>query len=252
MLFVPALRTGVQAHVLDNAENRNVDLLEHLEALARVHQRDVLRRGDDHRTGDRHALRQRQLNVASAGRQVDDEVIDFFPLRFVEQLFERLRDHRAAPDHRCFDVDHETDRQRLHAVAFHRLDALAVLRLRLAVDAEHRRLRRPVDVRVQHANVGAFRGERKGEIGGGGGLAHAALARGDGDDVLHAREELLRLARRAPADHRAPRDVDRLGAQRADDPVGGADDGHRRLRRRDAVEHQRDRARGVGFKGQSR
>ena len=75
----------MQAHVLDDAEDRDADLLEHLEPFARIDQRDVLRRGDDDRAGDRHALRERELDVAGARRQVDDEVIDVAPVGLVQQ-----------------------------------------------------------------------------------------------------------------------------------------------------------------------
>ena len=46
-----AMRAEEIAHVLDDAEHRHVDLAEHVEALARVEQRDVLRRRDDDRAG---------------------------------------------------------------------------------------------------------------------------------------------------------------------------------------------------------
>ena len=112
----------MRAHVLDDAEDRDADLLEHLQALARIHQRDVLRRGDDHRAGDRHVLRQRQLDVAGARRQVHHQIIELVPVRLVQQLVQRLGHHRAAPHHRrVLDVDHEADRHRLQAVIRHRL-----------------------------------------------------------------------------------------------------------------------------------
>jgi hypothetical protein len=47
VLGMAAVRADVHRHVLDDAEDRDADLLEHLEALARVDERDVLRRGDD-------------------------------------------------------------------------------------------------------------------------------------------------------------------------------------------------------------
>jgi hypothetical protein len=39
----------VQAHVLDDAKHGHADLAEHLQALARVEQRDLLGRRDDDR-----------------------------------------------------------------------------------------------------------------------------------------------------------------------------------------------------------
>jgi multidrug efflux pump subunit AcrA (membrane-fusion protein) len=68
-------------------------------ALARVEQRDVLRRGDDHRAGQRHALAQRELDVAGARRHVDEQVVQVAPVGLAQQLLQRLRGHRAAPDH---------------------------------------------------------------------------------------------------------------------------------------------------------
>src|SRR3569832_1823138 len=183
-LFVATLRADVQAHVLDHPDDGDADLLEHLETLARVNQRDVLRRGDDHRARHRHALCQRQLDVAGAGRQVDHQVVEVVPVGIVQQLLQRLGDHRATPDHGRFDVDQEADRHRLDAVADQRLEVLAVVGLGLVGDAQHGRLRRAVDISVQHADTRAFGGQRQRQVDGGGGLADAALAGGHGDFVL--------------------------------------------------------------------
>jgi hypothetical protein len=84
MLFMAALGTDVRAHVFDYTQHRHLDLLKHLESLARVEQRDVLRRGHDHRTTDRHLLRQRELDVTGARRQVDDQVIEIFPVGVIQ------------------------------------------------------------------------------------------------------------------------------------------------------------------------
>ena len=56
---------------------------------------------------------ERQLDVAGAGRHVDDQVVEVAPVGVLQQLLERLRDHRAAPDHRRVGVDQEADRHRL-------------------------------------------------------------------------------------------------------------------------------------------
>ena len=101
-------------------------LLEHLEALARVDEGDVLRRGDDHGARHGHLLRERELDVAGARRQVDHEVVEVAPAGLGEELLERLGDHRAAPDHGRVLLDEEAHAHRLDAVAFHRLHGLAV------------------------------------------------------------------------------------------------------------------------------
>ena len=56
-------------------------LLEHRDAARHVEQRDVLRRGDDDRAVERDLLRERQLRVAGAGRQIDDQEIERRPSR---------------------------------------------------------------------------------------------------------------------------------------------------------------------------
>src|SRR5713226_2161114 len=88
MFLVTALGADVGAHVLHDPEDGNADFLEHLEALACVDERDVLGRGDDHHPGDRHFLRERELDVTGAGRHVDDEVIDVLPAGVLEELLE--------------------------------------------------------------------------------------------------------------------------------------------------------------------
>ena len=122
------------------------------------------------------------------------------PSACLQQLHQRLRHHRAAPDHRLLCVDQEADRHHFHAVRLERIDALAdrgvVGRSPPAPSSAagsgrrcpHRagRPRRPVER------------QREREVGGRRRLAHAALAGRDGDDVADARQRLqLALARRA-------------------------------------------------------
>ena len=190
MFLVAALRADVDAHVLDDAEDRDADLLEHLEALARVEQGDVLRRGDDHRAGHRHLLRQGQLDVAGARRQVDDQVVEVVPVVSLSscssawvtigprQTMGVSRSIRKPIDMAC------------RPWACIGSSVLPSARLGLAGDAQHLRLRRAVDVGVEHADAGALGRQRQRQVDRGGGLADAALAGGHGDDVLHAGDQL--------------------------------------------------------------
>ena len=67
-----AVRADERAHVLDDADDRHVQPLEHRAApCATSDERDVLRRRHQHRAADRHGLGQRELGVRGAGRQVD-------------------------------------------------------------------------------------------------------------------------------------------------------------------------------------
>lgn len=75
VLFMTALAADMQAHVLDDPEHRHVDFLEHAQPLASIQQRQVLRRSNNQRGGYRHPLRQGQMDVAGARRQVDDSVL---------------------------------------------------------------------------------------------------------------------------------------------------------------------------------
>ena len=82
-----------------------------------------------------------------------------------------------------------------------RLHGLAIEGLRLVFgDAEHLRLRRAIDVGIQDPHPGALGRECKREIDRRGALAHAALARSHGDDVLHPRHQLHALLHRVRHD----------------------------------------------------
>ncbi len=95
-----AMRAQEIAHVLDDAEHRHVDLLEHVQPLARVDEGDVLRRRDDDRARERHLLRHRQLRVAGARRHVDDHDVELAPVDVAQHLLQCAHHHRPAPDHR--------------------------------------------------------------------------------------------------------------------------------------------------------
>jgi hypothetical protein len=67
---------------------------------------------------------------------------------------------------------------------------MAWMRFGPAADAEHDRLRRTVDVRVEDTHTRAFGRQRERKVDRGGALADAPLTGGNGDDVLDARDEL--------------------------------------------------------------
>ena len=60
----------------------------------------------------------------------------------------------------------------------------------LALNAHHHRLARAVNVGVQQADFGALGRQRQREVDGRSAFANTALARGDGDDVFHAGQQL--------------------------------------------------------------
>src|SRR5579875_2337059 len=180
---LPAAWADEVAHVLDDAQDGRLHFLEHRQALDRVGQGDILRRGDDDRAGERNALHQRQLDVTGSGRQVDDEVVELAPLDLVQESSDQLGDERAAPDKRAAGVEQEDDRHQLDAVGFERHDAVLV-ELRLVRVAHHHWNAGAVDVGIEQTDSGAVLCQRDGDIDGHRRLADAALAAGDRDRVL--------------------------------------------------------------------
>src|SRR3989441_11418974 len=86
-----AVRADEVAHVLDHAEHRDADPLEHLRAAQAVPHRDLLRGRHDERAADVHRLRERQLRVACAGREVHEEVVERAPVHVAHELPDHLR-----------------------------------------------------------------------------------------------------------------------------------------------------------------
>ena len=174
-------------------EHRHLDPLPHRQRLLDVDDRHLLRRRDHHRAGDRQELRQRQLRVAGAGRQIDDQIVELAPLDVLDELLQELVDHRPAPDDRAAALDEEADRDDAHAVVHRGHDLVAGLdRGGLLRLAHHLRDRRAVDVGVEDAHRRPQPRERRREVGADRRLADAALAGRDRDDVLDARQARVR------------------------------------------------------------
>ena len=103
-------------------------------------------------------------------------------------LLEGAHDHGAAPDHGGVGVDEVADGHGFQAPGFDGKHGFAA-DFGLCVDAEHAGEAGAVDVGVEQADVVAGLGEGDGDVDGGGGFADAALAGGDGDDVLDVGEK---------------------------------------------------------------
>src|SRR5262244_1151865 len=81
-----AVRAGEGRHVFHHAQYLDVDLAEHFNSFAYVGERDRRRRGDDDGTRHCDGLNEGKLNVAGAGGQIDDEVIQLTPVGRAEEL----------------------------------------------------------------------------------------------------------------------------------------------------------------------
>src|SRR5262249_46392491 len=93
-----AMRAGERAHVFDDAEHINLHLSKHFDGFANVGECNGGRSRNDNGASDRDGLDERELNVAGAGREVDDEVVEFAPLHAAEKLRDDAVQHWAAPD----------------------------------------------------------------------------------------------------------------------------------------------------------
>ncbi len=116
-----AMRADKGAHVFDNPEDRHIHVLKHFEAFAGINQRQILRGGNDNRTGNRHLLGQCELGVTCARRHVEHQNVERAPRHFAQHLHQGRNHHRAAPDHGVIFFHQEAHRHHLDAVFIHRV-----------------------------------------------------------------------------------------------------------------------------------
>ena len=75
-----AVRTRKGAHIFDHAQHFHVYLAKHFNGLAHVGQRHSRRRGNNYGASYGYGLDQRQLHIAGAGRQIDQQIVQFAPI----------------------------------------------------------------------------------------------------------------------------------------------------------------------------
>lgn len=174
------------AHVFNDAEDWDVDLLEHGDGLARVDEGDLLRSGDDDGSIERDGLHDGELDVASAGREIEDEVVEMVPGALAQELLDVARGDGAADDDGAVVIEQEAHADKLQAVALDGDDLLLFVLEGALVAAEHVGDAGPVEIAVAEADLGSGLAQSDGEVGSDGALADAAFARSHGDDALHA------------------------------------------------------------------
>ena len=185
------------SHVFHEAQDGHIDFFVaiHVDALACIGQGHLLRGADNDGAGDGERLQEGEVNIARAGRRVDDEVVEFSPIGFGNELPERVGGHGAAPECGRLRVDEEADGEKFHPVFECRDEELAafddVCVNLFAFDAEHFGHGRTENVGIEQAHFVALGGQSHGEVGGDGAFAHPALAGADGNDVFDAGQELF-------------------------------------------------------------
>ena len=68
---VPTLGADMGGHILNQTQHRDFYLLKHFDALARIKERNVLRRSDNYGAREGRTLRQRQLDITRAWRHIN-------------------------------------------------------------------------------------------------------------------------------------------------------------------------------------
>ena len=178
-----AVRADIGRHILDQTQDRGLQLLEHVDRLLGIQHRHILRGRHHHRARQLGALAQRQLNVPRPRRQVDDQHIQLAPQHLPQKLLQRPHDHRAAPHHGLIVFQHQPQRHHGDAMGLNRLDQFPVRRRRALRHPHHARLAGAIDVGIQQPHPAALAGQRHGQVRGYGGFAHPTLARPHDDDI---------------------------------------------------------------------
>ena len=134
----------------------NIHLLEHEPALPRDVGRGRLGRRHDHRPVQGKRLDQGQLCIARAGRQVDDQNVEFAPFHVLHELLDGLHDHRAP---QTTGVSSSTRNPMLitftpwRSIGSRRDSAPSPSISGLPLKAHHQGDARPVDVAIEEANA---------------------------------------------------------------------------------------------------
>ena len=88
------------SHVLDQSEDGHIHLLVavHVDTLAGISQRHLLRGRYDDGTRDGQGLKQGQVDVTGSRRCVEDKIIEFAPVCIGNELFQGTGSHTATPE----------------------------------------------------------------------------------------------------------------------------------------------------------
>ena len=183
---VAVVRADEVAHVFDEADDGDVHFGEHGSGFAGVDEGDLLRGGDDDGAVEGDGLDNGELDIAGAGGEVEDEVVEVVPGDLAEELLGVAGGDGAADNDGGVVAEKEAHGDELEAVVFDGHDLLGVVLHGVLAGAHHEGDGGAVEVAVAEADAGTGLGEGDGEVGGDGAFADAAFAGGDGDDFFDA------------------------------------------------------------------
>ena len=178
------------AHVLDEAEQRDVDFLKHHHALPHIVKRDFLGRRDRHRPTQGHELREGELGISRSWRKVNEQVVQFAPVHVSEELLDGCVNHGASPDDSRLLRNKIPHRDDLDPVALGRLD-LPIFLLGWCRNPHHHGNVGPVHVGIHQADFCSGEAERHRKIDSHGRFPDPAFAAADRDHVFDVRDEVV-------------------------------------------------------------
>ena len=137
------------------------------------------------------------MDVARAGRGVEDEVVECAPVGITYQLLQCIARHAAPPQCSRAGVNKEPDGEQLDAILLNRYNEVASLHA-LGIGAgifymEHLGHRGTEDVGVEQSYAMSQFGQCDSQVGCYGALAHTALAARYSHYVLDLRQQLAYL-----------------------------------------------------------
>ena len=179
------------------------------------------------------------MDVTGAWRRIEDEVVQLTPVGIGYQLFQRIRCHTATPEGSRIRADKETNTEHLHTICLNGFDELAAVHLdgvgTCILCVEHLGHRRTEDVAIEQPDLIAQTCQSDSEIGRNRRFANTALARTDGNDVLHLRQQLANLRARLRFELRLDVHCYVLAAMVLDSGLGSL---HRRFQKRVCVSRE--------------
>ena len=141
-------------HVFHDSEDGDIGFSKHRHRLPSVNQGDLLRCGHNQRSGERDGLNDRQLDVASARRQIENEVVQLAPCDLTQKLLSVSRHHRPAQNGGRTVIQEIPHRHHRHAMALDRNDAIFIIRGGpLIRAAEHQGDARPINIAIAQADL---------------------------------------------------------------------------------------------------
>lgn len=110
------IRTDKRTHILHQPQNRHSHLLQHGHSAHGIPQSQILRSRNNHGASEGYALRQCQLHISRARRQIYHEHVEGRPGDFEEELCESFLEHETAPRERLRRGDEEAHGHGVDAV----------------------------------------------------------------------------------------------------------------------------------------